>query len=196
MKTLTEVAAEKSALRNAVLAKRDALTPEMRKQAAETIAARALPVLPAPHAIVSGFMPIRSEINPLPLLRRYADAGAQLALPAIVGRGSPLALRAWSVGERLVAGQWNIREPDASAPEVAPDIMLVPLAAFDRRGFRLGYGAGYFDMTINSLRARKPVTAIGIAYAQQEVETVPVEPHDARLDLVLTEREVIDCRET
>jgi 5-formyltetrahydrofolate cyclo-ligase len=141
-------------------------------------------------------MPIKSEINPLPLLRRYADMGAQLALPAIAGRGKPLIVRAWSVGEKLVAGQWGIREPDASASEVEPDVMLVPLAAFDRRGYRLGYGAGYFDMTIAELRAHKRVTAIGIAYAAQEVESVPVEPHDARLDLVLTEREVIDCRET
>jgi 5-formyltetrahydrofolate cyclo-ligase len=195
MKSSAEIVAEKAELRALVLARRDALPVDLRAQAAETIAARALPVTLALHAIVSGFMPIRSEINPLPLLRRYADAGAQLALPAIGGRGKPLIMRAWSVGEKLVAGQWNIREPDASAPEVAPDIMLVPLAAFDRRGFRLGYGAGYFDMTINSLRTRKPVTTIGIAYAKQEVATVPVEPHDARLDLVLTEREVIDCRE-
>jgi 5-formyltetrahydrofolate cyclo-ligase len=196
MKSPSNIAAEKSALRAAVLARRDALPADARMQAAETIASRSLPVAPTRGAVVSGFMPIKSEINPLPLLRRYADMGAQLALPAIAGRGKPLIVRAWSVGEKLVAGQWGIREPDASASEVEPDVMLVPLAAFDRRGYRLGYGAGYFDMTIAELRAHKRVTAIGIAYAAQEVESVPVEPHDARLDLVLTEREVIDCRET
>lgn len=194
--TLSDSISEKKAvLRAAVLARRDALPPDARAAAAEAIAARALPVTVAPGDIVSGFMPIKSEINPLPLLRRLADAGARLALPAIAGRGRPLIMRAWAVGEKLVAGQWGIREPDASAPEIAPDIMLVPLAAFDRHGFRLGYGAGYFDMTIAALRARKKVLAIGIAYAAQESDAVPVEPHDARLDLVLTEREVIDCRE-
>ncbi len=84
--------------------------------------------------------------------------------------------------------------PDA--PEVCPDILLVPLAAFDRNGHRIGYGAGYYDMTINRLRAMKPVVAIGIAFAAQEIAAVPTTPRDARLDLVLTEREVIDCRRT
>ncbi len=78
-------------------------------------------------------------------------------------------------------------------PEVAPDVVLVPLAAFDRRGFRIGYGAGYYDMTLNALRTRKPVIAIGIAYALQEVRDVPTHDRDARLDLVVTEAEVIHC---
>jgi 5-formyltetrahydrofolate cyclo-ligase len=93
-----------------------------------------------------------------------------------------------------VAGVWGIREPGPEAREVAPDILLVPLLAFDRRGQRLGYGAGYYDMTITALRARKPVVAVGIAFAAQEVDAVPTTPRDARLDLVLTENEVIDFR--
>lgn len=188
------IAEQKARLRTEALARRDALPPDVRAAAAEAIAARPLPAVPFPGAVVSGFMPIKSEINPLPLLRRYADAGARLALPAIAGRGQPLAMRAWAVGEKLVAGQWGIREPDASAAEIDPDIMLVPLAAFDRRGYRLGYGAGYYDMTITAIRGRKSVIAIGIAYAVQEFAEVPISTHDAKLDLVLTEREVIDCR--
>ncbi|MEX2129540.1 MAG: 5-formyltetrahydrofolate cyclo-ligase [Xanthobacteraceae bacterium] len=194
MNSDASIIAKKAALRAEALRRRDALAPDARAAAAEAIAARPPPVAIKPGFIVSGFMPIKSEINPLPLLRRYADAGAQLALPAIVARGMPLSLRAWAVGEKLVPGQWGIREPDVSAPEVVPDLLLVPLVAFDRRGHRIGYGAGYYDMTIKAARARKPVVAIGIAYAAQEVEEVPFLPHDARLDLVLTEREAIDCR--
>jgi len=190
----SSVAEQKEKLRTEALARRDALSPEARAAAAEAIAARALPIAPQAGTIVSGFMPIRSEINPLPLLRRYAEAGAGLALPRIVGRGRPLSMRAWSIGAPLIKGQWNIREPDPAAREVEPDIVLVPLAAFDRRGHRIGYGAGYYDRTIQSLREKKPVTTIGIAFAVQEFDEVPALSHDERLDLVLTEREVIDCR--
>jgi 5-formyltetrahydrofolate cyclo-ligase len=181
-------------LRREALARRDALPPAERARAAEIIAARAFPVAVAAGTIVSGFSPMKSEINPLPLLRKLADAGAQLALPAVAGNGKPLIMRAWNFGEPLAAGVWGIREPTPEAPEVAPDILLVPLLAFDRRGHRIGYGAGYYDMTITALRARKPITAVGIAFATQEIDAVPNTPGDARLDLVLTEREVIDCR--
>jgi 5-formyltetrahydrofolate cyclo-ligase len=145
--------------------------------------------------IVSGFMPLKSEINPLPLMQKLSEAGASFALPAIVGRGKPLIMRAWEFGGPLDRGQWGIREPKPEAPEVAPDILLVPMLAFDRNGYRIGYGAGYYDMTIANLRAMKPVVAVGIAFAAQEVPAVPKTSRDARLDLVLTEREVIDLRD-
>ena len=190
------VRARKAELRTAALARRDTLSAEARQAAAETIAARALPVPVPPGTVVAGFSSIRSEINPVPLLRRFADAGAILALPAIMGRGQPLRFRAFRFGEELARGQWGIREPKPEAPEVAPDILLVPLLAFDRSVNRVGYGAGYYDMTIAKLRALKSVTAVGIAFAAQEIASVPVTPRDARLDLVLTEREVIDLRGT
>ena len=184
----------KAELRRDAIARRDALPAHVRKAAAEAIAARAFPLAIAPGTIVSGFMPLKSEINPLPLLRKLAEAGAQLALPVVAGRGKPLVMRAWRWGEPLAAGVWGIREPKPDAPEVEPDILLVPLVAFDRAGHRIGYGAGYYDLTITRLRARKPVTAAGIAFAVQEIPAVPATPRDARLDLVLTEREVIDLR--
>ncbi len=137
---------------------------------------------------------MKTEINPIPLMRKLADAGVKLALPAIAGRGKPLVMRAWKFGDPFKPGQWGIREPVPEAPEVAPDILIVPLAAFDRVGHRIGYGAGYYDMTINALRAKKKITAIGIAFAAQEIPQVPATERDARLDLVLTEREVIDFR--
>jgi 5-formyltetrahydrofolate cyclo-ligase len=184
----------KATLRQEAIARRDALPAHERKAAAETIAARKFPLAITPSTIVSGFMPLKSEINPLPLLQKLAEAGARLALPAIAGRGKPLLMRAWEFGAPLDRGQWGIREPKADAPEVEPDILLVPLLAFDRAGFRLGYGAGYYDMTIHWLRGLKPITAIGIAFAVQEVPKIPTTPRDERLDLVLTEREVIDLR--
>lgn len=138
---------------------------------------------------------MKSEISPIPLMRKLANAGAHLALPVIVGRGKPLIMRAWAFGDALRSGQWGIREPMPEAPEVAPDILIVPLAAFDRQGHRIGFGAGYYDMTINALRRQKSVTAVGIAFAAQEIPHVPATERDARLDLVLTEHEVIDFRE-
>jgi 5-formyltetrahydrofolate cyclo-ligase len=185
---------KKAELRNAALALRDALAPVERQAAAETIAARAFPLKVMPGTIVSGFSPMKSEISPLPLMRKLGDAGAQLALPAIAGRGHPLIMRAWSFGAPLRSGQWGIREPVPDAAEVAPDILLVPLAAFDRNGQRIGYGAGYYDMTIRSLRAKKPIIAVGLAFAAQEIPKVPATDRDERLDLVLTEREMIDFR--
>ena len=184
----------KTALRRATLARRDALPPAERMAAGLAIAERGLPVEVTPGTVVSGFSPLKSEISPLPLLRRLADAGASLALPVVIGRGQPLVMRAWSFGAPLVSGVWGIREPPADAPELFPDILIVPLLAFDRRGHRIGYGAGYYDMTVARLRAMKPVTAIGIAFATQEIAAVPATPRDARLDLVLTERETIDFR--
>ena len=184
----------KNDLRVAALAKRDALPAADRAAAATAMADRVFPILVPPGAIVSGYSPMKSELNPVPLMRTLADIGAQLALPVVQGRGKPLIMRAWSFGAPLVSGVWGIREPAADAPEVFPDIMLVPLAAFDRAGQRIGYGAGYYDMTIARVRAMKPVTAIGLAFAAQETDKVPAEPHDSPLDLVLTEKDVIDFR--
>lgn len=184
----------KAELRRTALARRDALTAESCSAAASAVAARPLPVETKPATVVSGYIPIRSEFDPQPLMRRFAEAGAQLALPCVIGRGQPLVMRAWRFGEPLIPCKWGLHEPVAVAPEVLPDILLVPLAAFDRAGHRIGYGAGYYDMTLARLRALKPVTAIGVAYAMQEAPEVPADERDARLDLVLTECEVIDFR--
>jgi 5-formyltetrahydrofolate cyclo-ligase len=192
--SMASTASSKDALRRKALARRDAIPAAERQAAAETIAARGLPLAITPGVIVSGFSPLKSEINPLPLMRKLAAAGARLALPLVAGRGQPLIMRAYAFGDALAAGVWGIREPMADAPAVEPDILIVPLAAFDRRGHRIGYGAGYYDLTINALRGRKAVTAVGIGYAAQEIAEVPATPRDARLDVVLTEREAIDCR--
>jgi 5-formyltetrahydrofolate cyclo-ligase len=194
MTSSTGVEDSKAALRREAMARRDALPAEVRETAADAIAARPFPLPIEPGTIVSGFMPLKSEINPLPLMRKLAGQGASLALPMIAGRGKPLIMRAWEFGAPLGRGQWDIREPTPEAAAVEPDILLVPLLAFDRTGHRVGYGAGYYDLTITQLRARKPVMTVGLAFAAQEVPAVPATSRDARLDLVLTERELIDLR--
>ena len=184
----------KAALRPGAAARRDGLAPTERERAAVALAESAFPIAVAPGTVVSGFSPIKSEISPLPLMRRLAGAGAALALPVIAGRGQPLTMRAWSFGAPLQAGVWGIREPRADAEEVFPDVVLVPLLAFDRRGGRLGYGGGFYDRTLRRLRAMKPVTAIGLAFAVQQIAEVSVGTGDERLDLVLTEDGTFDFR--
>jgi 5-formyltetrahydrofolate cyclo-ligase len=184
----------KSDLRTAALAAREALSPEQRAAAAQALAARKLAVAIAPGTIVSGYSPIRSEIDPVPLMRKLAEQGARLALPAVMARGKSLAFRAWSPSDRLMLGPLGILEPSPAAAELIPDIMLVPLAAFDRLGHRIGYGAGHYDFTLAHLRKVKPITAIGLAFAAQEIEAVPALSHDVALDYVLTETEAFDFR--
>src|SRR3977135_3188762 len=138
----------KNDLRTAALARRDALSDEHRNAAAQAAAAPGLPIEIKRGAVVAGYSQIRSEIDPVPLMRALAAQGARLALPAGVARGKSLALRAWSPGDRLTLGPLGILEPSPAAAELVPDIVLVPLAAFDRAGHRIGYGAGHSDYTL------------------------------------------------
>jgi len=127
-------------------------------------------------------------------MRALAAQGARLALPAVMARGKSLAFRIWSPDDRLMLGPLGIPEPSPAAAEVIPDIMLVPLAAFDRAGHRIGYGAGHYDFTLAHLRKTKAIAAIGVAFAAQEIALVPALQHDVALDYVLTETRVFDFR--
>jgi 5-formyltetrahydrofolate cyclo-ligase len=184
----------KADLRAAALAARDALGNEQRAAAAEAVAGRGLPFPIGRGTVVSGYSPIRSEIDPIPLMRTLAAQGAQLALPSITSRGQSLAFRAWSASDRLLLGPLGILEPSPAAAEIIPEIMLVPLAAFDRAGHRIGYGAGHYDYTLAHLRKLKHIVAIGVAFAAQEIKAVPALPHDAALDYVLTETQTFEFR--
>ena len=184
----------KQELRAAALAKRDALTDKQRAKSAQALAKRGLPFEIMRGTVVSGYAPIRSEIDPAPLMQKIASLGARLALPVINARGKSLTFRAWSPSDRLMLGPLGIPEPSPAAAEVDPDIMLVPLAAFDRAGHRIGYGAGHYDYTFAHLRKSKAVMGIGLAFAVQEIETVPALLHDVALDYVLTEHETLDFR--
>jgi 5-formyltetrahydrofolate cyclo-ligase len=185
---------EKDILRVAALARRDALSVQERASAALAIAGHLPPLDIKPSTVVAGYAPIRSEIDPVQLMQKFAGRGATLALPAISARNAALVFRQWTPGDALVRGMFGISEPSAAALEVIPDIVLVPLAAFDRAGHRVGYGGGYYDRTFARLRQLKPVIAIGLAFAVQEIPQVPALSHDVRLDFVLTETDMLDFR--
>jgi 5-formyltetrahydrofolate cyclo-ligase len=187
-------APSKAELRAAALARREALSDKQRAKSAQALAKRGLPVEIISGMVVSGYSPIRNEIDPAPLMLKLAGQGARLALPVINARGKSLTFRAWSPSDRLMLGPLGIPEPSPAAAELIPDVMLVPLAAFDRLGHRIGYGAGHYDYTFAHLRKSKAVTGIGVAFAVQEIEAVPALSHDVALDYVLTDKETFDFR--
>jgi 5-formyltetrahydrofolate cyclo-ligase len=187
-------ALSKGDLRKTALDARDAMAAAARAAASEKLAARGLPFEIASGAVVSGYSAIRSELDPVPLMQKLVAQGAKLALPAVLARGKSLAFRAWSPGDRLTMGPLGILEPSPAAAELVPDIMLVPLAAFDRLGHRIGYGAGHYDFTLAHLRKIKPIITIGLAFAAQEIKAVPALAHDVALDYVLTEKKTFDFR--
>jgi 5-formyltetrahydrofolate cyclo-ligase len=184
----------KADLRAAALTARDALDGKQRTAAADAIAARGLPFVIEPGAVVAGYSPIRNEIDPAPLMRKLAAEGARLALPSVRARGQSLVFRVWSPSDWLLLGPLGILEPSPAAAEVVPDVMLVPLAGFDRLGHRIGYGAGHYDVTFAHLRKIKAITGVGLAFAVQEIKAIPAMSHDVPLDYVLTERRVFDFR--
>lgn len=180
----------KRQLRRKAFARRDALDGDRRIAASERIAASAL-VLPelGSTSPVGGYWPIRSEVDPRAIMEALDARGQTVALSQILH--PRLSWREWRPGDALVHGGFGVREPGPDAPEVFPRALLVPLAAFDRRGGRLGYGKGHFDRSIAELAAMGPVLAIGLAFACQEIDAVPCEPHDRRLDLVVTEAGIV-----
>ena len=184
----------KAQQRTAALARRDALPVADRRAAAQKIAQRRFPVPFGEGTVVAGYSPVRSECDPTPLMRSLAGKGVQLALPVVETKSKTLSFAEWRQGEQLAAGPFGILQPGPSALDLEPDVILVPLVAFDRAGHRIGYGVGYYDRALKELRKRRPVIAVGIAFATQEVDAVAADPHDERLDLVLTERELIDPR--
>jgi 5-formyltetrahydrofolate cyclo-ligase len=153
-------------------------------------------LIPQPGAVAAGYWPFRSEIDPRPLMARLARSGVRLALPVTPGKGSDAALsfRLWRPDRPLAPGAFRVHEPDPECETVEPDLLLVPLLAFDRTGHRLGYGAGHYDRTLAELHARKPIVAIGLAFAAQEVDRIPADGHDQILDGVVTERAYIGVR--
>jgi 5-formyltetrahydrofolate cyclo-ligase len=192
--SMSSGASPKNELRVAALARRDALSVQERAGAALAIVARIPSLDVTPSTIVAGYAPIRSEIDPVQLMQAFAARGATLAMPVISARNVSLVFRRWTPGDALVRGAFGISEPSATASEVVPDIVLVPLAAFDRAGHRIGYGAGYYDRTLAGLRRQKTIIAIGLAFAVQEIPQVPALSHDVRLDYVLTEADLFDFR--
>ncbi|MGH6836442.1 MAG: 5-formyltetrahydrofolate cyclo-ligase [Methylocella sp.] len=184
----------KPALRARALARRGETSDEAAAAYATHLAAEGLAlVVRLRPGIVSAYYPLVNEPSTLPLLENLAEAGIATALPVTGKLGTCLQFRLWRPGEPTVKGKMAIEEPLGAAPEAAPDLLFVPLAAFDRAGHRIGYGAGFYDRTLAELRAKKPICAVGVAYASQEFPQVPHGEHDESLDYVLTERELIEC---
>lgn len=153
-------------------------------------AARLLEFL-EPHAgqTISGYMPIRTEIDPLGVMARMAQSGF-VTVPVIKAAGQPLAFRQWSPDAEMVAGPFGAQVP-ASGAWLEPEVLIVPLVAFDRTGNRLGYGGGFYDRTLAMLRAHRPTIAVGFAYAAQEADSLPLEATDQPLDAIVTESETL-----
>lgn len=170
---------DKDVLREAMRRRRQGCDPELGTALVTHVLAAAAP--PA-EAIVAGYWPIRREIDPRPLLTELSQRGHRIVLPVTPPLGNPLIFKEWKRNVPLRAGRFGTHEPEGE--ELVPDWLLVPLLAFDRRGFRLGYGGGYYDRTLVSLPR---ATAIGCAYGCQEIPAVPTGPHDQRLSAVATE---------
>ncbi|PSC02476.1 5-formyltetrahydrofolate cyclo-ligase [Alsobacter soli] len=182
---------EKIAIRQLALAARARMSADDRRRAAVGAGARVLELLGALPGVVGLYVPIGDELNPRWLVETLASRGRLLALPCTPRWAAPMVFRRWAPGDPLVRGRMDVPEPRAEALMVDPDVIVVPPVAFDRRGFRIGYGGGFYDRTLPAMRARKPVAAIGIAFACQECPGVPDEPHDIPMDVVVTETEVI-----
>ncbi len=144
-----------------------------------------------PHAgqTISGYMPIRTEIDPMPVMTRMAQNGF-VTVPVIEAAGMPLQFRHWAPGCEMMAGPFGAKVP-ATGAWLEPEVLIVPLIAFDRDGGRLGYGGGFYDRSLEVLRGRRPTIAVGFAYAEQECEGLPLEATDQPLDAIVTPRETL-----
>lgn len=191
---MTAVEDAKAGFRTRMRAARRAAHRSLSRDAAEAVrhrwreaAAKGLIVLPG--RIVAGYWPVRDEMDVRGLLRDLADGGAQVALPAVSGDARPLVFRRWRPGDVLAGGAYGLHEPQPDRPAVVPHVLIVPLLAFDRAGYRLGMGRGYYDRTLRVLRAGGPILAVGVGFAAQEVPELPHDGFDERLDWIVTERE-------
>lgn len=179
----------KSALRKAVLAARAKIGPAERARAAEALRSALSPHLGTP---IAGYHPMRGEADPLPALTLAAAYGA-VGLPVIEARAQPLRFRSWSPDSPMEQGAFSAMVPK-TGPWMVPRIIVVPLVAFDARGGRLGYGGGFYDRTLEQLRAQHDVLAMGFAFSAQQIDAVPLEPTDQPLDLIVTETGILDLR--
>ncbi len=190
-----ELARQKAALRARMRATRHDLASQT-VDAANRLAIHVSTALaPAAGSTVSGYVAMRDEIDPRPCLAALAARGCRIALPTVPDDGQGLIFRAWEPGEDLVPGPFGTSEPSLDAEVVYPDLLLIPLLAFDRTGGRLGYGGGFYDRTLAAMRGWSTFRAVGLAYAGQQVDAVPTGPDDVPLDGIVTETGFLDFSE-
>ena len=187
---MTELRASKKSLRNQALVQRDRAAEAAGPKAALLIARRCLgDFVFMKGAIIAGYAAVRGEVDPFPLMAALANNGHPLCLPRT--HDDMLTFHSWKPGDPLVIGRMSIPEPDVKAKERRPDLILVPLLAFDKNGYRLGYGGGYYDRYLTEHRAKRSVRAVGIAYAGQQIDEIPHQDFDEKLDAVVTENAVL-----
>ena len=184
----------KKQARVAAIARRALAHEAWQDRAPLAIAALPFPIeARAGFNVVSAFHPHQSEIDTRILLGRLAGEGWTTCLPIVLGKGLPLEFRRWLPGEALIKGVLGIERPPETAPVVEPDVLIIPLLAFDRKGYRLGYGGGFYDRTLEKLRVQKNIVAIGVGYSAQQVDHVPSGAHDQPLEYMMTEKEIFRC---
>lgn len=190
--SMVKASENKELLRRSYLGRRDSLLLGDRVKISSQISDNTFNFLKQRgRGVVAGYWPVKSEVNILPLLEKWQVAGGEAALPVVVERNSPLSFYLWTPETPMRDSDWGIKEPDVGKDQaVVPDIVLVPLVAFDRQGRRLGYGGGYYDRTLRELSCIKSFITIGMGYASQECEMIPAEDHDVTLDYIVTEKEV------
>ena len=177
----------KAELRAEALARRDALSSDDRARAATALAHHADALDLAPGTRVASYVAIRSELDPIALVARLAARGLRFCLPVVEADRETMHFRAWQPGEALVPSSFGLSVPSEAAEIVEPDVLLMPLAAFDARGHRIGWGKGHYDRALDRLERQRRLFKIGLAFSVQQVDAVPFEPHDRPLDLILTE---------
>ena len=184
---MTDISQIKAAARKAAFARRDAAHAGDTGVGAGMLSSVLAGFRGVPTA---GYMPIRSEIDPLPAMIEAAAHGP-VGVPVIIGAGQPLRFARWEPDMEMVSGEFGVRIP-VDAEFFEPEIVIAPLVAFDASGGRLGYGGGFYDRTLEGLRAKRPTLAIGFAYAAQLAQNLPLEPTDQPLDAIVTEQQVYD----
>jgi 5-formyltetrahydrofolate cyclo-ligase len=201
MLAASDIENRKRLMRAEARARRDRVSAAEREKAARILSEKSeilrdfSGILRDVACVLAAYLAVRGEIDCMPLVARLAGGGWRIALPVVTADGVPLAFHAWTPGDPTTPGRFGIPQPAAASP-VTPSVLLVPLLAFDRRCHRLGYGGGHYDRTLAALRAKGPVTAIGLAFDAQEVPDIPAGPYDQPLDCVLTPSAMIRAQET
>ena len=187
------LAREKEVARIAARARREDAHRTLSGAAPQLFAEHFFHHIPLPrHGVIAGYTPLNHEADPGALLGEAQRRGYRTCLPRVAKRASPLIFLQWAPGDPLAEGAHGTKEPMAGRPELTPDIIIVPMLSFDPSGWRLGYGGGYYDRTLAALRAAgRQVLAVGLAYAEQGTDRLPADPHDQRLDWIVTERGAI-----